>query len=164
MPRFNELKTLYETQGLEIVAANYAQNDTEIQDFITTYGATYGMARVADDSGYTVPSYSTVFAIDRQGRLLWSGSSSLVTNAMVEDWLSPPAGKDGGKKEEGCSTSPAPGGSAAAAVLAALAVLGLRSKRIKARRVGALRAGSTVVGKDSGTPGARTDSSQGRQE
>lgn len=164
MPRFNELKTLYGAQGLEVVAANYAQNDTEIQDFITNYGATYGVARVADDSGYTVPIYSTVFAIDRQGRLLWSGSSSLVTNAMVEDWITPPSGKDGDKKEESCSTSPATGGISAAALLAALAVLGLRSLRNKARRVGALRAGSVRVSKSSGTPWARPDSSQGRKE
>ncbi len=164
MPRFNELKTLYEAQGLEIVSANHAQNDTEIQDFITNFGATYGIARVADDSGYTVPAYSTVFAIDRQGRLLWSGPSSAVTNAMVEDWLSPPSDKGGCEKKESCSTSPATGSISAAALLAALVVLGLRSMRITARRVGALRAGSIRVGKISGTPGARPDSSQGRQE
>jgi hypothetical protein len=109
VPRFNQLQAQYQADGLEMLSVNYANTDAEIQNFITTYGANYSFARVVDDSGYTVPIASTVFAIDRQGRVLWSGLSSAITDTMVEGWLEAgqggSAGDDDGDDDEakGCA-------------------------------------------------------------
>jgi len=105
----NQLHATFQAGGLEIVAANHAQDDAAIANFIATYSVTYPVARVADSSGYTVPIYETGFAIGRDGRLLWTGPMSSVTDTMVQDWLNAvPAGNSAPADEdddEGCSTS-----------------------------------------------------------
>lgn len=113
---------------------NYAHTDAEITTFVNTYGVNYRVARVADDSGYTVPMYGTVFAIGRDGRLLWTGNATLVTDEMVESWVAtPPAGEDDKEQEEGCAagshSSRVP---PVAMLMFALAVLGVG--RISRRR------------------------------
>lgn len=103
MARFNQLQANYGAHGLEVLGANYVDNDTDIQNFMTTYGVQYGIASVADSSGYTVPMFSTVFAIDADGLILWSGSSDLISDNMVESWLGI-SGGGGGGDDESCSS------------------------------------------------------------
>jgi uncharacterized protein (TIGR03382 family) len=114
---------------------NYANTDAEIQNFITTYGANYSFARVVDDSGYTVPIASTVFAIGRDGRVLWTGLSSDITDAMVESWIAEGQGGSGGgddsdEDEQGCAAG---SGGVPAALFGVMAVW-LRRRRAQGAR------------------------------
>jgi MYXO-CTERM domain-containing protein len=132
VPRFNDLHSRYNSHGLEIVGANFADTTVDVQNFITTYGANYGIAQVADSTGYTVPMYSWVFAIDTDGTLLWSGSSSDVTDEMVEGWLGIDGGSGGGgDDDEECSTAPG-NGHAWLLVLGALGAAALRRRKLHA--------------------------------
>lgn len=129
MPRLNELQTLYGGQGLAVVGANHVHTDVEIQDFITTYGVSYGIAMVADNSGYAYPMYSTVYAIDRDGKIVWIGPSNAITNEMVEGWLNPDSGGGGGGgDDEACSTNGGTGWPALA-VIGALAGMTFRQRK-----------------------------------
>lgn len=131
MPRLNELQTLYGAQGLAVVGANHVHTDTEIDNFITTYGVTYGIAMVADNTGYAYPMYSTIYAIDRDGKIVWIGPSNSITNEMVEDWLNPDSGGGGGDgdEEEACSATQGKGGWPALTVLGALACMTFRQRK-----------------------------------
>jgi hypothetical protein len=84
---FNAFHGQYHADGLEILYTNYANTDSDIQAFITTFGANYSFARVADDSGYTVPQFGTCFVVGQGGNLVWSGYSDTITNQMIEGWL-----------------------------------------------------------------------------
>ncbi|MBX3459858.1 MAG: hypothetical protein KF696_07820 [Planctomycetes bacterium] len=123
MPRLNELQTLYGAQGLAVVGANFADTDVEIADFVTNFGVAYGVAMVADNNDYPIPTYSTVYVIGRDGKILWIGPSTSVTNEMVEGWLNPAPGKGNSSKEEQCSTGMRSGGDGLWALLAALATI-----------------------------------------
>lgn len=104
MGRFNDLQFRYGGYGLQVVSASYVNTDAEIDGFDSAYSVRYGLVRVADASGYTVPMFGTVFAISRDGKLLWSGNINDVTDAMVEEWLAGPWGPPE-TDEESCTTS-----------------------------------------------------------
>jgi uncharacterized membrane protein len=125
--RFNELQAKFGGRGLRVIGANSTDTDQDIADFVTTFGVTYAVARVADTTGYTVPSFSTVYAINRDGTILFTGPSSQVTDAMVEQWLGKPDDSD--DEDESCSTGHTRGTGGAAVVLAALLALGWRATR-----------------------------------
>lgn len=148
MPRLNQLHATFQAGGLEIVAANHAQDDAAIANFIATYSVTYPVARVADSSGYTVPIYETGFAIGRDGRLLWTGPMSSVTDTMVQDWLAAvPAGDSAQADEdddEGCST--ASGGSGGLLWLLAVALVVICRTIIFGRRDASARNGLQEAG------------------
>ncbi|CAG1006100.1 hypothetical protein ANRL2_04554 [Anaerolineae bacterium] len=108
MPRLNDIQFRYGDRGVQVVSVSYANTDAEIAAFISTYGARYGIARIQDDSGYTVPMFSWMFAIDRMGRLLWSGRNDTLTDAMIETWTSPPTFSDCDEEEPAKCTSAAP--------------------------------------------------------
>jgi hypothetical protein len=117
--RFNDLQFRYGGYGLQVVSANYVNSDSEIDAFDSAYGVRYGLARVADASGFNVPSFGTVFAIGRNAKLLWTGSIDDVTDSMVEQWLARPWGPPE-TDEESCSTSPRHGLPLLLGLLAAL--------------------------------------------
>lgn len=113
-----------------MVSANYLNTDSEIDAFDSTYGVRYGLARVADASGFTVPSFGTVFAVGRDGKLLWTGNVDDVTDSMVEQWLAKPWGPPE-KDDESCSSTPRQGLPMLLGVLAALACA-VRLRRLPA--------------------------------
>ena len=127
MARFNELQSKFGGRGLRVIGANTTDTDMDIGAFMGTYGASYAVVRVADTSGYTVPIFSTVYAIDRDGTILFTGPSSSVTDAMVEQWVGSP--KDDEDEDETCSTAPAQGPGGVVALLAAILMLGWRATR-----------------------------------
>ena len=104
---FNAFHAQYQADGLEILYTNYANTDPDIQSFITTNGANFSFARVADDSGYTVPQFGTCFVVGRGGNLVWSGYSDTITNQMIEGWLDQSCGcsgpDDDDEEENGCA-------------------------------------------------------------
>ena len=105
MPHLNQLQASWQSQGFEVVGVNYANSDSEIASFISTYAVGYGVASVTDDSGYTVPIYSTCFAISRWGTVLWTGRNDTVTDTMVQGWLAavPPSNaSDEDSTDDGC--------------------------------------------------------------
>ncbi len=124
MPRFNQLQSKYGPHGLQVLGANYTNNDSEIQTFVSNFSANYAIARVADSSGYTVPVFSTVYAIDTDGTILFTGLSGDVTDAMVEQWLNiQPDGDSDKDDNESCSSKPGTGGIALLCVPATLLLL-----------------------------------------
>jgi hypothetical protein len=129
VPRLNQLQSVYGPDGLQVLSVNYTNTDTEIQDFITTFGANYSIASVADSGGYTVPIFSTCFAIDRNGTVLWTGTSDQITDQMVEDWLGfgDSVGED---KDESCSTSEHNGWALAVVALALLATVSRQGAKL----------------------------------
>lgn len=130
MGRFNDLQFRYGGYGLQVVSASYVNTDAEIDGFDSAYGVRYGLVRVADASGYTVPMFGTVFAISRDGKLLWSGSANDVTDSMVEQWLAEPWGPPE-TDDESCTSSPRAGWPMLLGALAAL-VLALRYRLVRA--------------------------------
>ena len=129
MDRLNQLQQSYAADGLTVLALNHTNTDGEVEGFISTFGVQHSVARVADDSGYTVPMFGWCFAIDRDGLLLWSGNSHEFDDMMVEDWLvlpeSPSAGKD--KGEDGCVA----GGGGFPFVLIALLLVARKKREVQ---------------------------------
>ncbi|MBK8206771.1 MAG: hypothetical protein IPK87_08225 [Planctomycetes bacterium] len=130
MPQLNQLHSTHGGAGLRVIALNFANTDPEIDNFVLTYGATYGLARVADSSGYNVPQFSWAHAIDAQGTILWQGSTSSVTDAMINDWLNPGNGtgdKGSDEDDDGCTITT---GGVPGVLSVMLALLWLRRRRL----------------------------------
>jgi hypothetical protein len=87
-------------------------NGSQIWSTAQSWGSQYGIAEASSVPAYYFPggslSFGTCWAFDKTGKLLWTGSSSQVTDTMIQNWISQSGSGGGGGGGGGGGTNPPP--------------------------------------------------------
>ncbi|MCA8916328.1 MAG: hypothetical protein KDB90_13040 [Planctomycetes bacterium] len=103
MPRFEDLHNRYRDDGLEIIGLNSVEDDATIGAFVAANGVSHPVARVADSTGYNFSTFSTCYALDGTGTVIWVGGFSAISDSLVESWLNSGKPQKGDSEESsGC--------------------------------------------------------------